>query len=378
MNSQNLELKDLNEMHIELKEDFSFDLIVNKELDIHIYRNYDGISVDLYKYDSDNDKIVFEYKEDLIASCYAYESDYSKYVEEYPLEVTTEDTTTGEENTNTCWVIKEKENGSQDLFRGKELIVVNLTDDNDEIIEAINNYERNFVVNIQEVNGNVLFSNKESDMEQEQKRIFRLLCSLIKEDKELSNYFEISSNINDHEDPMSSDYLFIHNKTDDKNDDHTLLVGFSEPDEKEEENNIKKGLMNVGLSPETVFDGTCNIKINVHNPNNIIEEQLADFLEEVKKELKAWKKIQFYSKIGNLSSIYAFDYEGIHYVVSHRTSMEDSEDGKAYVIGINCDDIDLVDYDYDSCKEYVLTVTIEDLIRKNSNLYKLSRISLRS
>ena len=117
---------------IVLKEDEAFDVIVNGELEVHIKRNDIGYSVDLYKHATpeemeDDD---YDFDGDYISSCTAYDDDLVDITD-----VTVTLTRDGEDSVDNEWIIK---NGN--LYRGDDLMIKDVLDDNEEIIETIVSY----------------------------------------------------------------------------------------------------------------------------------------------------------------------------------------------------------------------------------------------
>ena len=117
---------------IVLKEDEAFDVIVNGELEVHIKRNDIGYSVDLYKHATpeemeDDD---YDFDGDYISSCTAYDDDLVDITD-----VTVTLTRDGEDSVDNEWIIK---NGN--LYRGEDLMIKDVLDDNEEIIETIVSY----------------------------------------------------------------------------------------------------------------------------------------------------------------------------------------------------------------------------------------------
>lgn len=151
---------------IVLKEDEAFDVIVNGELEVHIKRNDIGYSVDLYKHATleemeDDD---YDFDGDYISSCTALDDDLDKYVEEYQLYVTTRSTDGSDrEITNEMWVIKETSGNVQDLFWNDELMFHDMVGTDDEIIETILNHEHDFVIKIEDEDGNVIYDDTDDE-----------------------------------------------------------------------------------------------------------------------------------------------------------------------------------------------------------------------
>ena len=83
MNVEHIDISNLDGISINMHEESSFDLIINDQVEIHIRKNFDGVSVDLYKHISQDDiDEDHDFDNDLLASCYAFDSDYLNDSEE--------------------------------------------------------------------------------------------------------------------------------------------------------------------------------------------------------------------------------------------------------------------------------------------------------